>query len=82
MPHLCDTTVARPTAQRDNVLASNCEYPPLPLPPFKCARGFPLCPPVLPKGPFRTKNSTALESVVLCYRRTFSLLYRFPASFA
>ena len=27
----------------------------------------------LPKGPFRTKNSTALESVVFCYRRSFSL---------
>ena len=26
-----------------------------------------------PKGPFRTKNSTAPESVVFCYRRTFSL---------
>ena len=27
MPHLGDSTVAGPTAQRDNVLASKCEYP-------------------------------------------------------
>ena len=26
-----------------------------------------------PKGPFRTKNSTALESVLLCHRRSFSV---------
>ena len=25
-----------------------------------------------PKGPFRTKNTTVLESVVFCYRRSFS----------
>ena len=25
----------------------------------------------LPKGPFRTKNSTALESVLFCHRRYF-----------
>ena len=36
----------------------------------------------LPKGPFRTKNSTAPESVVLCYRRSFYYPYRFPASFS
>ena len=35
------------------------------------------------KGPFRTKNSTALESVVFCYRRSFVLsVHRFPASFS
>ena len=28
---------------------------------------------LLPKGPFRTENSTALESVVFCDRRSFSL---------
>ena len=28
MSHLCDSTVAGPTAQRNNVLASKCEYPP------------------------------------------------------
>ena len=28
MSHLCDSTVASPTARRDNVLASKCEYPP------------------------------------------------------
>ena len=27
MSHLCDSTVAGPTARRDNVLASKCEYP-------------------------------------------------------
>ena len=37
MSHLCDSTVAGPTAQRDNVLASKCEYPPFRYPPFKCA---------------------------------------------
>ena len=26
---------------------------------------------VVPKGPFRTKNSTAPKSVVFCYRRSF-----------
>ena len=26
MSHLCDRTVAGPTARRNNVLASNCEY--------------------------------------------------------
>ena len=36
----------------------------------------------LPKGPFRTKNSTALEAAVFCYRRSFLLsVHRFPASF-
>ena len=30
------------------------------------------CLAVLPKGPFRTKNSTAPESVVFCYRRSFT----------
>ena len=29
--------------------------------------------PTLPNGPFRTKTSTALESVVFCHRRSFSL---------
>ena len=38
MSHLCDSTVAGPTARRDNVLASKCEYPPFRYPPFKCAR--------------------------------------------
>ena len=28
MSHLCDSTVAGPTARRDNVLASKCEHPP------------------------------------------------------
>ena len=28
MSHLCDSTVAGPTARRDQVLASKCEYPP------------------------------------------------------
>ena len=37
MSHLCDSTVASPTARRDNVLASKCEYPPFRYPPFKCA---------------------------------------------
>ena len=37
MSHLCDSTVAGPTARRDNVLASKCEYPPFRYPPFKCA---------------------------------------------
>ena len=27
----------------------------------------------LPKGPFRTNNRTALESIVFCYRRSFSI---------
>ena len=35
----------------------------------------------LPKGPFRTKNSTALESVVFCYRRSFSLSVPFSCLF-
>ena len=30
-----------------------------------------------PKGPFRAKNATALESVAFCYRRSFLLLVRF-----
>ena len=34
MSHLCDSTVASPTARRDNVLASKCEYPPFRYPPF------------------------------------------------
>ena len=42
MSHLRDSTVAGPTARRDNVLASKCEYPPFRYPPFKCA---------LPKDP-------------------------------
>ena len=37
MSHLCDSTVAGPTARRDNALASKCEYPPFRYPPFKCA---------------------------------------------
>ena len=37
MSHLYDSTVAGPTARRDNVLASKCEYPPFRYPPFKCA---------------------------------------------
>ena len=32
MSHLCDSTVAGPTARRDNVLASRCEYPPFRIP--------------------------------------------------
>ena len=34
IPHFCDSTVASPTARRDNVLASKCEYPPFRYPPF------------------------------------------------
>ena len=37
MSHLCDSTVASPATQRDNVLASKCDsmrIPPFPLPPF------------------------------------------------
>ena len=37
MSHLCDSTVAGPTARRDNALASKCEYPPFRYPPFTCA---------------------------------------------
>ena len=40
MLHLCDSTVVGPTAQRGNVLASKCEYPPFRYPPFKCARSL------------------------------------------
>ena len=36
---------------------------------------------LLPKGPFRTKNSTAPESVVFCYRRSFSLSVPFCCLF-
>ena len=35
MSHLCDSTVASPTARRDNVLASKCEYPLFRSPPVK-----------------------------------------------
>ena len=35
----------------------------------------------LPKGPFRTKNSTAPESVVFCYHRSFSLSVPFSCLF-
>ena len=38
MPHSCDSTVAGPTAWRDNVLANKCEYPPFRYPRFKFAR--------------------------------------------
>ena len=39
MSHLCDNTVAGLTGQRDNALASTCEYPPFPLPLFEmCAK--------------------------------------------
>ena len=34
------------------------------------------------KGPFRTKNTTALESVVFCCRRTFSLSVPFSCLFS
>ena len=34
-----------------------------------------------PKGPFRTKNSTAHESVVFCYRRSFLLSVPFSCLF-
>ena len=34
-----------------------------------------------PKGPFRTKNSTALKSVVFCCRRSFSLSVLFSCLF-
>ena len=37
--------------------------------------------PALPKGPFRTKNSMALESVVFCYRRSFSQSVPFSCLF-
>ena len=33
MSHLCNSTVAGPTARRDNVLASKCKYPLLNVPP-------------------------------------------------
>ena len=33
MSHLCDSTVAGPTARRDNVLASKCKYSPFHYPP-------------------------------------------------
>ena len=46
MSHLCDSTVAGPTARRDNVLASKCEYPPFRYPPFKCALNCPMLPDV------------------------------------
>ena len=35
-----------------------------------------------PKGPFRTKNSTAFESVLFCHHRSFSVSAPFPASFS
>ena len=38
MSYLCDSTVAGPTARRDDALASKCEYPPFRYPSFKCAR--------------------------------------------
>ena len=38
MLHLCDSTVAGPTARRDSVLASKCEYPPFRYTHFKFAR--------------------------------------------
>ena len=39
MSHLCDSTVAGPSARRDNVLASKYEYPPFRYPTFKmCPR--------------------------------------------
>ena len=38
MSHLCDSTVAGPTARRDNGLASKCEYPPFLYPPSEGAR--------------------------------------------
>ena len=34
-----------------------------------------------PKGPFRTKNSTAPESVVFCYGRSFLLSVLFSGFF-
>ena len=34
-----------------------------------------------PKGPFRTKNSTAPESIVFCYRRSFLLSILFSCRF-
>ena len=37
MSHLCDSTVAGPTARRNNAQASKCEYPPFRYPLFKCA---------------------------------------------
>ena len=37
MSHKSHSTVAGPTARRDNVLASKCEYAPFRYPPFKCA---------------------------------------------
>ena len=37
MSDLCDSTVAGPAAQRDNALASKCEYPPFRYPRFTCA---------------------------------------------
>ena len=35
-----------------------------------------------PKGPFRTKNATAPESVVFCHRRSFSLSVPFSCLFS
>ena len=37
MSHLCDSTVAGPTARRDNALASKYEYSPFRYPPLKSA---------------------------------------------
>ena len=51
MLHFCDSTVAGPTAQRDNLLASKCEYPPFRYPPFQCARAL-------------TSNSASYDSTV------------------
>ena len=55
MSHLFDSTVAGPTARRDNVLASKYEYPPFRYPPFKCAllKGF--------RSPLLTINTACRE---------------------
>ena len=42
---------------------------------------FECCSPGKPKGPFLSKNTTALESVVFRYRRSFSLSVPFPCLF-
>ena len=71
--------------------------PKLPLPPQEraffffqnCRRGEGTCAAIErqklsrgnPKGPFCTKNATALDSVVICYRRSFLLSVPFSCLF-
>ena len=55
LSHLRDSTVAGPTARRDNVLASKCEYPPFRYPPFKCAL----------RKPCKTSRSLAAKIILV-----------------